>query len=161
MYCQGGSGVPAQSQPRRLLPAHALAISFPEFRRAGHFCRRHSGGHPGRRGWLVDSREERTAWLCPWVLPGEALRKDTSSLHTPGPYEVGTAPTTAHAGLLGPEPSLATLGMGWVLAPLDGFLPEGIKGQFFLCWSPFLLPLYPGAQFRSQSREVWENKAFH
>lgn len=30
----------------------------------------------------MDCGEKRTAWLCPWVILGEALRKDQQSTHT-------------------------------------------------------------------------------
>uniref|UniRef100_A0A8C8WDE6 Proline-serine-threonine phosphatase interacting protein 1 n=1 Tax=Panthera leo TaxID=9689 RepID=A0A8C8WDE6_PANLE len=61
----------------------ALRLHGPEFRRVEYLCGRHPGSHPGRGGRLVDSGTEWAAWLRPWFLPGEALRKGQQP--PPGP----------------------------------------------------------------------------
>jgi hypothetical protein len=83
----------------------------------------------------VDGGTEWTAWLCPWVLPGEALRKGWQS--PPGPaLPMGSVKYPTMPGLVGPEWSLTLLGMGQLLATPRGVSPTGNKG---VC--PFLLGL--------------------
>lgn len=49
---------------------------------------------------------------------------------------------------MGLGPSLAALGMGWVLATLNEFLPEGIKGHILPLLGSFSLTWCPRPQFR-------------
>lgn len=78
-----GVGVPTRAPLKGPLQPNALSFSCPEFRRVEYLCGRHPGSHPGRGGWLVDSGTEWAAWLRPWFLPGEALRKGQQP--PPGP----------------------------------------------------------------------------
>uniref|UniRef100_A0A3Q2KWP7 Proline-serine-threonine phosphatase interacting protein 1 n=1 Tax=Equus caballus TaxID=9796 RepID=A0A3Q2KWP7_HORSE len=111
-------------------PKTASVSASAEFRRAGHLCRGHPGGHPGRGGWLVDSGTEWAAWLCPRFLPGEALRKGQQPQPGPSLLMGPTVPPITALALLGPRDRPTPPGQ--VLAIPRQSLPQRIKECIFL-----------------------------
>lgn len=79
----------------------------------------------------MDGTTERAAWLCPWLLPGEDLRKRQKPL--PGPVlPMGPAVPPPPPGLVGGLRQ--SLPSGKVPAAPQQSFPQGIKERSFSSW---------------------------
>ena len=151
IYCLGWEERLTRGPPSRPLQPDAFSFSCPEFRRAEHLCGGHPGGHPGRGGWLVDSATERAAWLCPWLLPGEALRRGSSprlDLSCPRGQQC-PHPCPGLAGA-----SRQSLPSGKVPAAPEQSFPQGIKERSFSSLHPCPSAQFGGGKGGEQSRRA-------